>query len=160
MAEPEVPERGLRTPDAAPPQTGSESGRAREAVADPEPCGRLIGRLVDAEGGGPCQREFLVLLASPGNRVAESLHTKADGTFASTRSFPRGVVRAWVTEPGTGKTVTNHRAEFDPVLGEEWLVPVPGTARVAGADPASPKESTLASVHGAVVDLSARPLES
>lgn len=130
---------------------------AREEAAAPVPTGLVRGRLVEEEGGAPLSAVRIVLLASPGDRVAETLRTEDDGSFTTERAFPRSVVRAWVRDPATGIVLARHEAPFDPELGE-WRIPVPGQtsgARGAGAL-FEPGEAVL---HGRVVTLGGRGVE-
>src|SRR5262245_7305622 len=62
----------------------------REPAEAAVPRGPLRGRLLEAESRAPLGVERIVLLAAHGNAVAETLRSRADGSFASTRDFPRG----------------------------------------------------------------------
>src|SRR6185295_16355913 len=88
--------------------------------------------------------------------VAETLRTSADGTFTSTRRFPRGIVRAWVSEPDSRALLVRHEAQFDPEVAGEWLVPVPPAAESAATIDEPARGTTL---HGLVVDLDGRAVE-
>jgi hypothetical protein len=149
------PPAGLEVAAAAgadePVRTESAALRATRIAEDAvEPRGEIHGRLVEAESGVPLAAEKLVLLASPGNTVAETLRTSADGSFTSTRRFPRGPVRAWVSEPDSRALLGRHEAQFDPEDAREWLVPVP---------PAPELEGPGTALHGLVVDLDGRAVE-
>ena len=134
-----------------------DPGAAREEAAAPIPTGPIRGQLVEEEGGAPIPVVRIVLLASPGDRVAETLRTEGDGSFTTERAFPRSLVRAWVRDPGTGIVLARHEAPFDPELGE-WRIPVPrqasGTRRAAALF--EPGESVL---HGRVVTHGGRGVE-
>lgn len=128
----------------------------REALSDAQPRGVLRGRLVEAASGAPLRAEKIVLLSSPWNAVAETLRTRADGSFTSERAFPRGTVRAWVSDPGTRSPLVRHEAEFDPHAAEEWLVPVPEKPGPAPPPAAAASGVTL---HGLAVDLAGQAVE-
>ncbi len=127
----------------------------RVASADAPLRGTLRGRLVEAGSGAPLHAERVILLASPRNAVAETLRTRPDGSFASVRRFPRGLVRAWVSEPETRALLVRYEAEFEPNSPGEWLVPVPPSP--ASAMPLELAEGQVA-LHGMVVDLAGRPV--
>lgn len=130
---------------------------ARESVAERVPSGILRGQLVEAESGAPFEAERIVVLATAGNRVAETLRSSADGGFTSTRAFPRGLVRAWVRDTESGAVLVKHEAEFDPVAAGTWCVPVPEPL----PEPLqrAPQEFEGTSVRGRVVSSSGRSLE-
>lgn len=124
----------------------------RELVAVPR--GRLHGRLVRA-GGGPFRAERIVVLASEGDSVAETLRSDAEGRFTSERAFPRGLVRAFVRDPRSGAMLARHEARFDPESRDPWLVPVETEAPLATGPRAGDDEARL---HGRVVDLAMLPV--
>jgi hypothetical protein len=157
----------LELPEAAPPRAVADSlaptsrsdllpDSKRVAAAEAQPRGILRGRLVEAGTGAPLHTERIVLLASPRNAVAESLRTGPDGSFASARRFPRGPVRAWVSEPETHALLARHEAEFEPASPDAWLVPVPRSP-----PPGAPSEvgEVEVALHGLVVDLAGLPVE-
>jgi len=131
-----------------------EATAPREDAAAREPSGPIRGRLVEDPGGAPLAVVRLVLLASPGNRVAESVLTDELGTFTSLRSFPRGPVRAWVRHPDTKVLLARHEAPFDPEASGEWLVPAPYALPV----PASPPSDGECELRGRVVARDGRGL--
>ncbi len=128
----------------------------RESRQESVPRGILRGRLVLAEDRVSLAVERIVLLASAGNTVAETLRSRADGSFTSARAFPRGVVRAWVKHPEDGALLARHEAQFDPERAGEWLVPVPEPDVPAVTRRPEPVEATR--VLGRVADLAGRPV--
>jgi hypothetical protein len=137
---------------------GTPAGAPRESAAESVPHGPVRGRLVDEESGAPLAEERVVLLATPGNRIAETLRSGADGRFESTRRFPRGTLRAFVTQPGTGERLCRHEAEFDPEAAGEWRVPVPAPRAQVHAAAERELDPFETSLRGEVVDLQGRPV--
>lgn len=143
------------TSAAALPSASDPAVPRREPAAATGPRRPIRGRLVDEPGGAPHEVVRLVVLASPGDRVAEVLRTGGDGTFTTVRAFPRGVVRVWVRAADTRALLARHEAPFDPETDGAWLVPV-SCARPADSTPAERVEAEL---HGRVVTLGGQPLE-
>lgn len=161
--EPDSPTDELHEPALAPLALPRESLVAawRESPLDVLPRAPLFGRLVEAGSRVALAVERIVLLASPDNSVAETLRSRLDGSFTSTRSFPRGSVRAWVKDPASGELLVRHEAEFDPERAGEWLVPVPSAAPARparGEEPAKERAEEGTSVRGRVIDLAALPV--
>ncbi|NOT31350.1 MAG: hypothetical protein HOP15_12965 [Planctomycetes bacterium] len=161
--EPDSPTDELREPARAPlalPRNSLLAAR-RESRLDALPRGTLFGRLVEAESRAALAVERIVLLASPDNSVAETLRSRADGSFTGTRDFPRGSVRAWIKDPASGELLVRHEAEFDPERAGEWLVPVPSAAPAQparGEEPAKERAEEGTTVRGRVLDLAALPV--
>lgn len=151
---------GSPTVDAAlePPHTRGavEASARREDAAARVPSGPIRGRLVEESGGAPLAVVRLLLFASPGEKVAESLLTDADGTFMTARAFPRGAVRVWVRDPVSKALIVRHEAPFDPEARGPWSVPVPPGLPVAR--PAD-RDAGTAALRGRVVAHGGRGVE-
>lgn len=142
----------VQVPEPA-PLVARETKRSRESAAPPR--GRLRGRLVRADDRAPYRAERIVVLASEGQAVAVTLRSDSDGRFRSERAFPRGEVRAWISDPESGEVLASHRAAFEPESHEEWLVPVPTPA---STEPVLEPREGEAALIGQVVDLAGRPV--
>jgi hypothetical protein len=122
-------------PQAFPPERPRDSetdepesipGSTRARVATTRAPGRapIRGRLVLSGTEIPIEAELDVRLRTADLRLSESVTTLHDGTFASSRPFPRGVVLARVKDE-RGIELVDHEAPFEPLADGEWLVPIP-----------------------------------
>lgn len=142
-------------PDSAVVPVVRPSGReAPEGEAVPH--GRIRGRLFPIDVGGSLPAECIVILASAGNVLADTVRSDADGSFTSESEFPRGTVRAFVRDGKSGAQLARHEAPFDPGAEGEWYVPVVERVRRGERPVAHPEGGTW--LRGAVVDLTARPV--
>lgn len=106
---------------------------AREDALD-RTCAPVRGQLVVRGSGEPLSRRCKLLLASEGNRVAESVTSGESGSFTSTLAFPPGELRAWIRDFSSGRSLGQNAEFFDPGAEAPWIVPVE-PAMLARASP-------------------------
>ena len=115
-----------------PPLDGPDSERtAAPSAPDSATHAHVRGRLVIAPGSEPLAEVLRLRLRNGDVSLVEDLASAQDGTFASTRSFPRGLLLLKVFRPG-GDLAIDAEAPFDPGAPEEWVVHVPWPTFVHG----------------------------
>jgi len=128
LLQPELPASAGQAKNDDDSSLGSAPG-ARTTVAPTRAPDRasIRARVLVAETLDPIEEELDVRLRSADLILSESLRTRPDGSFTSTREFPRCTALALVKN-AEGVELVDHEAPFDPRSADEWPVLVPSSS--------------------------------